>query len=589
MPREDLLLLTRALKRGALDLKGIRKALERRASKPIGLLDALHVEHPDVLLKDSWSPDVVADRALLDSLRDVLLESGELKSFDWDKFISSIASKTQRLGFPPLAVPMEFDGYTLSWEVARRERGVLYRAKDKDAKDVAIKVFRKDVPIRGELPRVEGLAYAVGPFEEGETLEARSKHGLKWAVRAVAAAAELLRDRSHGALTPWRVIVRSNDSVAVVGFEHAKAVEPSSRSAVYGPGDDVRALGAILYEAVTGVLPSTSVSPAERAKDVDPSLDRVVAAALSGGYPSMGAFADDLRRFTKGEAVTAKPTARAAAPVRSEKRAWIWAVAAGAAIAVVATVMATRRPAPEEPAAKAPPAPVAPEAPAAKKPEPPKAPAPAPTYPNRPLTPDEERALENACLVADGSRDVERVIAAANEAVHRGSKKDWPYAYLVRGYTKLGQLDKALEYAGRATSGWPENRDFLRLRAETFAFRGEAQRALADYQRLHGGRHPELLKEATELLSAVEADKSDAQARLLLGVYHYLRQHFDTAAREFTTARELGLKRALAWRAYAYAGLEQKPEAIRDAKAYLQEFPADYATSEIQALLKTLE
>lgn len=587
--REDLLLLTRALKRGTLDLKGIRKALDRRASKPISLLEALHVPNPEALLRETWIPDPSADRATLDPLRDLLLETGELKAFEWDKFLSSLTSKTRRLDFPPLAVPNEFDGYMLQWEVARRERGVVYRAKDKDGKDVAIKIFRKDVALQGELPRVEGFAYAVAPFEEGETLEARGKHGLKWAVRAVAKAADALRTTSHGALTPWRIVVRGNETVALLGLEHAKAVAPSARAAQYGAGDDVRALGAILYEAITGSTPSGSASPAEREKDVDPALDRVVGAALTGGYASAGALADDLWRQINGQAVAAKPTARAAAKTGGS-RAWIWATAAGLAVAALATWLATRTPAagPEAPAppvveSKPAAAPDKPKTAVAPKPPPPKAPA---AVADRPMTPDEEQALYNACIVADGSKDVERVIAAANEAVHRGTKKDWPYSYLVRGYTKLDQLDKALEYAARATKGWPDNPDFLRLRAETFAFRGQAQSALADFQRLHGDRKDELVRELKELDSI---HPKDGQTRLLLGVYHYLRRHFDTAAREFTRAIELGQKRAGAWRAYAYAGLEYKPEAISDAKAYLAEFPSDFASDEIRALLKTLE
>ena len=37
------------------------------------------------------------------------------------------------------------------------------------------------------------------------------------------------------------------------------------------------------------------------------------------------------------------------------------------------------------------------------------------------------------------------------------------------------------------------------------------------------------------------------------------------------------------------AGMELKPDAIRDAKAYLAAFPSDFASDEIKALLKTLE
>ncbi len=593
LPREDVLLLLRALKRGIADPKSVRKALDRRAAKPVSLLEALHVPDPQALAKDAWTPDAAADRELLDSLRDLLVGSGELKAFEWDKIFASIVRPSARAGFAPLAVPMEFDGYTLQWEVARRERGVVYRAKDPAGRDVAIKVFRRDAPVQGDFPRVEGLAYAVAPFEEGESLEARGKHGLKWAATAVANAAERLRATPHGALTPGRIVVRKDDRVAVLGLEHAKALPPSSRAAAYGPGDDVRALGAILYEAITGHAPSGSVSPAEREKDVDPSLDRVVASALSGGYASTGELADDLGRWLKGQPVTARAVSKAAAKaVAGGSRAWIWAAAAGLAVAALSTWLATR-PRVEPPAAA--PAPVLAKAELPRAPVPPKpleAPKPAPLkpreIPQRPLTADEDLALNNECLRADGSGDDARIVAAANEAVQRGTKKDWPYAYLVRAYTRRDELDMALEYAVRATTQWPDKREFLQLRMETLVYRGQASRALADLQLLYGGKTAELYKETLALIDQVKADPMDGRTRMLLGVHHYVRHHFDTASREFTAALEVGQRRALAWRAHSAAGMDHKAQAVADAQVYLKEFPADFASDELRSLLAAL-
>lgn len=591
LPREDLLLMLRALKRGVADLKGIRKALDRRASKPISLLEALHLSAPAPLAADAWVPDPAADRGTLDSLRDLLIEAGELKAAEWERFVASLARGHARIEHPPLTVPVEFDGYVLQWEVARRERGVVYRAKDREGKDVAIKVFRKEIPLLGELPRVEGLAYAVAPFEEGETLEARGKHGLKWAVEAVAKAADLLRGTTHGALAPWRIVVRRDDRLALLGLEHAKAVTASVRTAQYGPGDDVRALGAILYEAITGSPPAGGISPAERERDVDPGLDRVVAAALTGGYASTAELADDLRRHLSGQPVTARKASTPSPAAGSGKRTWIWAAAAGIVVAAVATWLATRSPAPAPaPAPKE--AAVVPRPPAAPPKVSEKKPAPAPSRPpepsTRPLTADEDRKLFQECLQAQGSGKAERIIAAANEAVLRGSKKDWPYTYLVRAFTERDELDKALEYANRAVESWPENREFLQLRAETFVFRGQALRALADYERLHGGRAKDLLREADQLLAQAKADPQDGRTRLLLGVFQHLRRHYDLAAMEFSRAAELGQRRALAWRARARAGMEDKPAALVDVKAYLAEFPADFATEEMRALEASL-
>src|SRR5437764_1578181 len=129
VPREDLLLMMRALKRGVADLKSIRKALDRQTSKPISFLEALHLPtaQADALKADEALPDPGADRALLDSLHTMLIEGEQLTSAEWEKFAASLSRPTVRKGYAALPVPHEFDGYTLQWELARRERCVVYR------------------------------------------------------------------------------------------------------------------------------------------------------------------------------------------------------------------------------------------------------------------------------------------------------------------------------------------------------------------------------------------------------------------------------------------------------------------------------
>src|SRR5437016_9709395 len=158
VPREDLLQMTRALKRGLADVKAIRKALDRQVSKPISFLEALHLDATEAqaLRGDSTTPDPLQDRPLLESLHTMLLEGEHLTSSEWEKFMASLTRPTHRLGYPPLPVPQEFGGYALQWELARRERGVVFRAHDAEGRDVAIKVFRKEVPLKAELPRVDG-------------------------------------------------------------------------------------------------------------------------------------------------------------------------------------------------------------------------------------------------------------------------------------------------------------------------------------------------------------------------------------------------------------------------------------------------
>src|SRR5882672_2574231 len=248
VPREDLLLMTRALKRGLTDLKALRKALDRQLSRPISLLEALHLSaaEADALRSDVTIPDPADDRAVLESLHTMLIEGEQLTAAEWEKFASSLLRPTVRRGWPALSVPQEFDGYTLQWELARRERGVVYRAKDPKGRDVAVKVFRKEIPSTWGRP-VAGISYAVSDFADGESLEAK-RPSVKRSAHAVWQAAEQLRDRVHGALTPARILIRKDDSTAVLGLESSKAVPPSARARAYTGTSDVHALGAILYE-----------------------------------------------------------------------------------------------------------------------------------------------------------------------------------------------------------------------------------------------------------------------------------------------------------------------------------------------------
>ena len=592
VPRDELLLMLRALKRGTADLKSIRKALDRMAARPVGLLEALHLPAADIeaLRKDEGMPDPVADRANLDGLRQALLASEQMTAAEWEKFQGTLARPTHRMSAPPLAVPSEFDGLSIQWEIVRRDRGVVFRAKDAEGRVVAVKVFRQGVPIAGDLPRVDGLAYSASPFEEGETLERRGQHGLRWVVQAVAKAADLLRTRPHGALTPAKILVRKDDQVALLGAAYARALPPSAAASLYGPGDDVRALGAILYEAVVGAPPAGEVSPQARVKDVDPLLDRVTACALSGGYASMDALADDLQRYLKGEPITARKAAPPAAA--APKRPWAW-IAAAAALALIglAAWLATRAPsAPPTAVETAEPPPAAPARPVAmaEAPKPVSVRPPAAEAPPRPLTSAEDQALQDRCLQALASGDSEQVIALSHEAVARGTRREWPFAHLVHAFTSRDALDKALHYAVQASELFPDNREFLQLRAETHAFRGQAVQALEDYGRLHGGKAVALNREIDRLSKEVQADPRDPRPRLLRGVHFHLKQHFDRAEADFDGAMERGDRRALAWRARARAGQDDVAGALRDAQAFLAERPNDYAADEVKLLVESL-
>ena len=591
VPREDLLLMIRALKRGFADPKAVRKALDRQISKPISFLEALHLPaaQADALRSDTSMPDVLQDWTLLDSLKKVLLDAEQENSAGWEKFIAALARPTVR-HWGPLPVPQEFDGFTLQWELARRERGVVYRAKDREGRDTAIKVFRKEVPVAGELPRVDGHAYAVSTFVDGESLEAKRPSARRGAF-AIWKAAELLRERVHGALSPSRILIKKDDSVAVLGLESAKAVPLSARARAYAGTSDVHALGAILYEVIVGTPPAGETSPKARVRDADDGLDRIVSCALSAGYASTAALADDLGHYFKGEPITGRKAAAAEAAVGGKKPAF-W-IAVAAALPIAALLVYLLLPRGGQPAQAPAPEPVAKEekpAPKAATPEKPKEVAKTPSKvvpPALPMDADQEQKLCDQCLEAQLKGDSDKVVAIANEAIARGTKRDWPYYQLASLFLSRNELDKAFQYVSRALEISPENRDLLEMRAQTYVFRGEMKKALADYEGLYKSVK-ELTPQIRSLGQQVEADPKDARPRFLRGVLYLIKRHYETAATDFTAAIEGGFPRALAWRALAFKGADDPGRAAVDGRAFLATFPNDFATEEVKALLKEI-
>src|SRR6185295_269702 len=109
----------------------------------------------------------------------------------------------------------------------------------------------------------------------------------------------------------------------------AKAIPLSVRAKAYAGPSDVHALGAILYEVIVGAPPAGETSPKARVRDTDENLDRIVSCALSGGSSTMGALADDLGHFFKGEPITGRkaPVESAAAGGKSS-RLWLGIAAA---------------------------------------------------------------------------------------------------------------------------------------------------------------------------------------------------------------------------------------------------------------------
>jgi uncharacterized protein HemY len=205
------------------------------------------------------------------------------------------------------------------------------------------------------------------------------------------------------------------------------------------------------------------------------------------------------------------------------------------------------------------------------------------------MTPDEEQKLNDQCLEAFNAKDADKVVATANEAITRGTKRDWPYYLLSLHFLSRNELDKALEYVSRGMELSPKNNDLLEIRAQTYAFRGEAKKSLADFDLRYGKKVADLNRQIVSLTSQAQQDPKDARTHLLRGVFFLIKRNYETAATDFTAAIEAGQGRALPWRALAFQGAEDPARAAQDASAYLVAYPNDFATEEVKALLKDLQ
>jgi serine/threonine protein kinase/WD40 repeat protein len=148
----------------------------------------------------------------------------------------------------------------------------------------------------------------------------------------------------------------------VVGTPHYMAPEQAAGARRIGPPADVYALGAILFECLTGrrpfegdepmsVLLKVVNEPAPDVRAVRPDVPRDLAAVVARclakeprrRYPSAADLADDLRRFLENRPTVARP-------LRRRERLWLWAkrnpavaslTAALAAVLVVAFASVT--------------------------------------------------------------------------------------------------------------------------------------------------------------------------------------------------------------------------------------------------------
>jgi serine/threonine-protein kinase len=281
------------------------------------------------------------------------------------------------------APPPTIAGYEILEEVGRGGMGVVYRAGQRGlSRTVALKVilagahagpherarFRTEAEAVArlqhphivqihELGEQAGCPYLALEYVDGVSL-AQQLGGTPQPPRAAAQLVETLARAVHHAhergvvhrdLTPANVLLTSDGTPKITDFGLAKLVlgggagqtqtgavmgtpsymapeQAAGRSKEIGPAVDIYALGAILYELLTGRPPFKAASSLETVQQVlldepvppvrlQPRLPRdletICLKCLQKGprqrYASALALADDLRRFLGGEPIQARP------------------------------------------------------------------------------------------------------------------------------------------------------------------------------------------------------------------------------------------------------------------------------------------
>ena len=227
--------------------------------------------------------------------------------------------------------------------------------------------------------------YLVMELVEGETLAQKLGRGpmefreAAELVRTLAAAVEYAHGQNvvHRDLKPSNILLTSDGTPKVADFGLAKILDEdrervtrtgailgtpaymapeqaSGRSREIDRRTDVYALGAILYEALTGTVPHISgnklrlvrllrgeavMPPSHHRPDVPPELEEICLRCLEPSqgdrYATAGVLVEELARWLKGEPRVTPPVSRFRATVRALRRRWR---VAAAAVLLLATV-----------------------------------------------------------------------------------------------------------------------------------------------------------------------------------------------------------------------------------------------------------
>jgi predicted Ser/Thr protein kinase/tetratricopeptide (TPR) repeat protein len=309
---------------------------------------------------------------------------------------------------PPPELPPD---YEVIGELGRGGMGVVYLARQRSlGREVAVKVLRPGPETRDrlvkrfldearhmaqlrhpnivavhEIGRVDEEPYFTMDFVPGESLAARLAGGRLKPAQAVAVVkqvvAAVVHAHEHGIihrdLKPGNVLLDSSGRAYVTDFGLARDVTTGSdltrpgellgtpsymapeqargQTELIGEGTDVHAIGAVLYEALTGRPPYGHDAPAAvfaRLLHEDPasprSIDRRIPRDLeticlkclekdpAKRYPTARAVLEDLRRYEAGEPITAKRPGPLDRVGRLARRQWKLLATAAVTAAIAA-------------------------------------------------------------------------------------------------------------------------------------------------------------------------------------------------------------------------------------------------------------
>ncbi len=336
----------------------------------------------------TWADGLVRQFAIDEALRPVSVDT--IYHADEATTIAG-ALVTEPVAIPAQS-PRSIDGYEILNELGRGAMGIVFQALDRRLnRVVAIKTvsetaFTAPSQLRRFLAEAEVIArlrhpniipiYAVGEHEGRPyfSLELAERGNLAerlalgpMGVRDAALLVETLADAVHAAhgagiihrdLKPSNVLLAHDGSPKIADFGLAKLLDDDSartlsgevlgtpsymapeqaegRSRDVGPAADIYALGAILYQGLTGrppflgasametlklVVSTEPVSPRRQRPDVPRDLDTIALKCLEkdprARYADAAALADDLRRFLDGRPIAARP-------VGPLGRCWRW-------------------------------------------------------------------------------------------------------------------------------------------------------------------------------------------------------------------------------------------------------------------------